>query len=131
MGGVMPSGEDDSAKRGRERRRDETADKKSGGRAGKSGEVSAVVDRIEDGRIAVLSLGDGKQMLDLPLSRLPEGTTDGDHLRLTFDGEPSEQTLTRAVKDRQSRADAEERVRKLQERLSRAGGAKGKKDFKL
>jgi outer membrane protein len=51
--------------------------------------------------------------LDLPLSRLPEGTSDGAHLRLTFDGEPSERTFKRAVKDRQSRADAAERVRKL------------------
>ncbi len=116
----MPNAEDDDAKR--ERR---------GEREGESREISAVVDRIEDGDIAVLSLGDGKRTLDLPLSRLPEDTSDGDHLRLTFDGEPSEQTLKRVVQDRQSRADAEERVRKLQERLEQRGGAQGKKDFKL
>jgi hypothetical protein len=115
----MPDAEDD-AKRER-----------GGEREGKPREISAVVDRIEDGDVAVLSLGDGKRTLDLPLSRLPEDTSDGDHLRLTFDGEPSEKNLTRAVKDRQSRADAEERVRKLQERLEERGGAKGKKDFKL
>ena len=105
-------------------------DSTAGGRDEKPREVPAVVDRIEDGDIAVLSLGDGKQLLDLPLSRLPEGTSDGDHLRLTFNGEPSEQTFKRAVKDRQSRANAEDRIRKLQERLTQRG-AQGKKDFKL
>jgi hypothetical protein len=127
----MPNEEDDGAKRARGRRRDKSADKKSGGRGEEPREIAAVVDRVEDGDVAVLSLGDGKQTLDLPLSRLPEGTSDGDHLRLTFDGEPSEQTLKRAAKDARSRADAEERVRKLQERLGKLGGAQGKKDFKL
>ncbi len=112
----MPNGEGEKAKR-------------AGGEEPR--EVAAVVDRIEDNNIAVLSLGDGKRMLDLPLSRLPEGTSDGDHLRLTFGGEPSEQTLMRAVKDRRSRAGAEDRIRELQERLSRSSGAQGKKDFKL
>ncbi|HLL74777.1 MAG TPA: DUF3006 domain-containing protein [Pyrinomonadaceae bacterium] len=123
----MPKEEDDGAKRGG----DERADKKSGARGEKPVEVSAVVDRVEDGRIAVLSLGDGKRLLDLPLSRLPEDTADGDHLRLTFDGEPSEQSLTRASKDRRSRDDAEDRIRKLQEGLSHSSGTQGKKDFKL
>jgi hypothetical protein len=123
----MPKEKEEDAKRGRDKATTEKSD--AGGE--KSREVAAVVDRVEGGDTAVLSLGDGKQTLDLPLSRLPEGTGDGDHLRLTFDGEPSEQTFKRAVKDRQSRADAEDRVRKLQERLSRSGGAQGKKDFKL
>ena len=129
----MPNEEDDGAKRKRGDERDEGAGAgaKADGRGGKSVEVAAVVDRIEDGDVAVLSLRDGKQTLDLPLSRLPEGIRDGDHLRLTFDGEPSEKTLKRAAKDRQSRADAEERVRKLQERLEKSGGKQGKKDFKL
>ncbi len=126
----MPNERDD-ANRGREDERDGRAGKKSGGRGEQPREISAVVDRIEDGDVAVLSLGDGDRMLDLPLSRLPEGTADGDHLRLTFDGEPSAQTLTSAVEDRRSRAEAAERVRKLQERLEKASGAAGKKDFKL
>jgi hypothetical protein len=127
----MPDEEDDDAKRKRKDESGKGADAKADERGEKSVEVAGVVDRIEDGGVAVLSLGDGKRTLDLPLSRLPEGTSDGDHLRLTFDGEPPAQTFTRAVKDRQSRADAEERVRKLQERLERRGGAAGKKDFKL
>lgn len=126
----MPNERDD-AKRGRGDRADDRADEKSGGRDERPREIPAVVDRVEDGGVAVLSLGDGDRTLDLPLSRLPEGTADGDHLRLTFDGEPSEQTFMRGVKDRQSRADAGERVRKLQERLGQRGGAQGKKDFKL
>lgn len=125
----MPNERDD-AERGRGDERDGRADKKSGG-GEQSREISAVVDRIEDGDVAVLSLGDGDQTLDLPLSRLPAGTADGDHLRLTFDGEPSEKTLKRAAQDRQSRADAAERVRELQERLEKKSGAQGKKDFKL
>lgn len=126
----MPNERDD-AERGREDRPADRADKKSGGSDEQPREISAVVDRIEDGEVAVLSLGDGDQTLDLPLSRLPEGTRDGDHLRLTFDGEPSEKTLKRAAQDRQSRADAAERVRELQERLEKKSGAQGKKDFKL
>ena len=127
----MPNEEDDAAKRKRRDERDEGAGAKAEERGGKSVEVAAVVDRIEDGGVAVVSLGDGKQILDLPLSRLPEGTADGDHLRLTFEGEPSEQNFERVVKDRQSRADAHDRARELQERLAQRGGAAGKKDFKL
>jgi hypothetical protein len=123
----MADEKDEGGKRGH----DKGAGEKSGAGGGKPREVSAVVDRVEDGGVAVVSLGDGKQTLDLPLARLPEGASDGDHLRLTFDGEPSERTLTRAVRDRKSRGDAEGRVRKLQERLAKLGGAQGKKDFKL
>ena len=133
----MPNERDD-AKRKREAQRHDRADKKSEGQDKKSDrqdeksrEISAVVDRIEDGDVAVLSLGDGKRMIDLPLSRLPEGVEDGDHLRLTFDGEPSEKTFKRATQNRQSRAEAGERVRKLQERLANKSGPAGKKDFKL
>src|SRR5918997_1799915 len=111
----MPNAKDDDAKR-------ETRGEGDEG----SREVAAVVDRIEGGDVAVLSLGDGKRLLDLPLSRLPEGTADGDHLRLTFDGEPSARTLTRAAPDRKSHDDAAERVRKLQERLAQRGDAQGK-----
>lgn len=109
---------------------DDGAKRVEGGGEG-AREIPAVVDRIEDGGVAVLSLGDGEETLDLPLSRLPAGTTDGDHLRLTFAGAPSEKTFKRAVQDRRSRDAAAERVRALQERLEKSGGAQGKKDFKL
>lgn len=45
--------------------------------------MQAIVDRIEDGDIAVLEL-DGAEFLDVPLSEMPEGTRQGD----VFEGEP-------------------------------------------
>jgi Protein of unknown function (DUF3006) len=100
------------------------------GRGGESVEVAAVVDRVEEDT-AVLSLGDGERTLDVPLSRLPEGTRDGDHLRLVFDGEPSARTLARAARDDDARADAEDRIKKMRDRLEARSGTAGKKDFKL
>jgi hypothetical protein len=94
-------------------------------------EVRAVVDRLEDGGVAVLSLEGRKSTLDVPLARLPAGTSDGDHLRLTFDGEPAAGTLTKASLDRGARTSAEDRVKQMQERLERLSGTAGKKDFKL
>jgi hypothetical protein len=94
-------------------------------------EVRAVVDRVEDGGIAVLSLEGYKSTLDVPLARLPKDTADGDHLRLTFDGEPSARTLKKATADRGARSSAEDRVKKTQERLEKLSGTEGKKDFKL
>jgi hypothetical protein len=94
-------------------------------------ELRAVVDRVEDGGVAVLSIEGRKSTLDVPLAHLPEGTADGDHLRLTFDGEPGARTLARASRERGARASAEDRVRKMQERLEHLSGTAGKKDFKL
>ena len=85
-----------------------------------SKKTRAVIDRIEDGEIAVLSIGDdGKVSVDLPASLLPSGASDGDHLQLTI-------TL-----ERESRADAETRIQKLQERLSKRSNTDGQKNFKL
>ena len=97
-------------------------------------EVNAVIDRIEDGDVAVLSLDDEKRShLDLPLARLPAGTSDGDHLRLTFTFDPHthQHTLKSVAVDRQARADAANRVRRLQEELEQRSETQGKKDFKL
>ena len=110
--------------------------RESGGGDGARGEderpaeVSAVIDRLEGDR-AVLSLGDGKKTLDVPLSRLPKGASDGDHLRLTFDGEPGADTLKKVSKDEGSRAAAEDRIGKLRASLEQRSGTAGKKDFKL
>ncbi|MCA1849705.1 MAG: DUF3006 domain-containing protein [Acidobacteria bacterium] len=83
-------------------------------------EIHAVVDRIEDGDLAVLLAGDDeKTKIDFPASLLPEGAGDGDHLRITI------------RLDEKSRAAAEDRVKGLLERLEKRGGTKGKKDFKL
>lgn len=82
--------------------------------------IHAVIDRIEDGGVAVLLLDDDKKtQVDFPASLLPDGSSDGDHLRITIS------------RDAPLRAAAEERVKKLQERLTRAGGDEEQKDFKL
>ena len=102
---------------------------------GETIELRAVVDRIEDGEVAVLSVEDEqKSLLDVPLSRLPKNISDGDHLVLTFEAVAREgggRKLLRIRKDRRARADAEARVRALQERLSKRSATEGKKDFKL
>jgi len=70
--------------------------------------------------VAVLMVGDGgKTQVDVPLSLLPEGAADGDHLRITI-------TL-----DRESREGASARVKRLQDKLAAKGGAQDEKDFKL
>jgi Protein of unknown function (DUF3006) len=94
-------------------------------------EVRAVVDRLEDGGVAVVSLEGRKSTIDVPLAHLPEGTSDGDHLRLTFQGEPAAGTLTKASLDRGARSSAEDRVKQMQERLEKLSGTGAKKDFKL
>lgn len=82
--------------------------------------IRAVIDRIEDGGMAVLLLDDDeKTKLDLPAALLPEGAGDGDHLRITI------------AKDRTSRAAAEGRVKKLQEQLVQQSGTQEQTDFKL
>ncbi|HEX8633806.1 MAG TPA: DUF3006 family protein [Pyrinomonadaceae bacterium] len=98
-------------------------------------EVRAVVDRIEDGDIAVLSLDDeAKSQLDVPCQQLPAGAnSDGDHLLLKFDvdRESGERTLKSIKAAPAARASAEDRIKKMQERLARMSGAADKKDFKL
>ena len=82
--------------------------------------TGAVIDRLEEQRMAVLLAGeDEEHSIDLPVALLPDGATDGDHLRITI-------TL-----DRPSRDSAEERVRQMQERLAKRSGAEGEKNFKL
>jgi len=98
-------------------------------------EVRAVVDRIEDGDIAVLSLDDeAKSQLDVPRQQLPEdANSDGDHLLLKFDvdAKSGERTLKSIKAAPQARAEASDRIKKMQERLARLSGADDKKNFKL
>lgn len=68
--------------------------------------LHAVIDRIEDNDIAVVLLGDDeKDQIDLPVSFLPAGATDGDHLRITI------------ALDEESRNTTQDEIRKLQEEL--------------
>lgn len=110
------------------------ARKESSERGGK--EVRAVIDRIEDNDVAVLSLDDeARTQLDVPRKQLPEdANSDGDHLILKFDvdaksGERKLKSITPAPAA--ARTAAEDRVKKMQERLARMSGGEDKKDFKL
>lgn len=95
-------------------------DKEEAGRGEEAKETRAVIDRLEDGGTAVLFTGkDGKTQVDVPLALLPEGAGDGDHLVITI------------RLDKQSRADAKERVLQLQDELKKQSGTEDQKDFKL
>ncbi|MGH9943176.1 MAG: DUF3006 domain-containing protein [Pyrinomonadaceae bacterium] len=111
------------------------ADAKGTRKRARSEKVSAVIDRVEDGDIAVVMLDDEAQsQLDLHISHLPEGTRDeGAHLLLTFEINPADETrkLKKIEPAPARRAQAESRVKNLHERLERLSGAQGKKDFKL
>ncbi len=94
----------------------------SGGRkqTSRAHAIHAVIDRIEDGGIAVVLLGDDeKQQIDLPVVFLPSGASAGDHLRISI-------TL-----DKQARSAAEDNVKKLQDELTARSGTQDQKDFKL
>ncbi|HEX8888124.1 MAG TPA: DUF3006 domain-containing protein [Pyrinomonadaceae bacterium] len=85
-----------------------------------SKQLHAAIDRIEDGGMAVLYVGDDeKTQIDIPLSLLPEGAQDGDHLRITI------------LIDKGSRDQAASRVKSLQEKLAQKSGTDEQKDFKL
>jgi tRNA threonylcarbamoyladenosine modification (KEOPS) complex Cgi121 subunit len=89
-------------------------------RAAPSKQIHAAIDRIEDGDMAVLYVGDDeKTQIDIPLSLLPDGVSDGDHLRITV-------SIDKASQDA-----AASRVKSLQEKLTQAGGTQDQKDFKL
>lgn len=64
--------------------------------------MQAIVDRIEDGDIAVLEL-DGESFMDVPLSELPEGTRQGD----VFEGEPGHWVRDDAAKAERLKKNAE------------------------
>ena len=82
-----------------------------------SRQIHAAIDRIEDNKMAVLLFGDDeKTQVDMPLSLLPEGAGDGDHLRITISI------------DKESKDSAATRVK---DKLAQAGGAEEQKDFKL
>jgi hypothetical protein len=96
------------------------ADRDDQSKRAASRQIRAEIDRIEDNGVAVLLTGDdGKTQLDFPLSLLPEGASDGDHLRISI-------SIDKASGDA-----AATRVKKLQDKLSDAGGAQGQTDFKL
>jgi hypothetical protein len=76
---------------------------------------AAVVDRIVDGRHAVLLVGGAEVELVLDVELLPEGTVEGDWLRIGLAADP-ERTAQR-------RSDLEERMERI--RRTRGGGRFG------
>lgn len=96
------------------------ADRDEQSKGAASRQLRAEIDRIEDDKMAVLLIDDEeKAQLDVPLALLPDGASDGDHLRITISI------------DRESRAASAERVKRLQDKLAQTGGAEEQKDFKL
>ncbi len=86
------------------------AKQESESQASSTGDTSitlrATVDRIEDGDIAVLMIGEDEQMqLDVPRALLPPATDEGAHLRITI------------KLDRESRNETAARVKNLREKL--------------
>ena len=87
---------------------------------GKQRSLSAEIDRVEDGGVAVLIFDEGRTAVDIPVALLPEGADAGDHVRVTF-------TL-----DHDSRAKAGDRIAALQRKLEqRRGESAEQKDFKV
>ena len=82
------------------------SDKEQPEKAASPSSIHAVIDRIEDNGMAVVHIGDDEQtQIDLPVSLLPDGASDGDHLRISI-------TL-----DAHTRASMQDRIRDLQEEL--------------
>lgn len=75
-------------------------------------DLSAVLDRIEDGRFAVLLVGPDEVELVVDATLLPEGTSEGDWLRVGFASDPE---LTAA-----RREDIARRMERI--RRTRGGG---------
>lgn len=65
---------------------------------------AVVVDRIEDGRHAVLLVGEAEVELVVDVALLPEGTAEGDWLRLGLTADPERTAQRRgAIEDRLER----------------------------
>ena len=96
------------------------ADRKDQSKSAASRQIHAEIDRIENDKMAVLLIGDERKIqLDVPLALLPEGASDGDHLRITIS------------LDRESRDASTSRVKRMQDKLAQASGTEDQKDFKL
>ncbi|WP_265112265.1 DUF3006 domain-containing protein [Halosolutus halophilus] len=86
------------------------------------GTYTGVVDRIEDGKIAVVLLEEGEQVIeqiDVPADRLPEpAQTDGGVLSVTLEEGEVVSMEYRADATRDRRESAQEKLDRLSEKLS-------------
>jgi len=77
----------------------------------------AVIDRIEDGRIAVVFLEGSLERFDLPVSLLPDGAREGDWLKL----EVCEGKIVGIEIDKEETERNRKKIRKKFEELRRKG----------
>jgi hypothetical protein len=76
----------------------------------------AVVDRIEDGKHAVLLVDDSEEKI-VPAGQLPNGASDGTWLQVRFDGDE----LVEATIDHEATEQARLRVREKMDKLRKRG----------
>ena len=77
----------------------------------------AVIDRIEDGKFAVLIVGETEQQYVIPIAQLPEGAGEGIWLRVRF----ANDTLVEASIDAEATARARARISEKMDRLRKRG----------
>lgn len=75
----------------------------------------AVIDRIEDGKIAVLFIGEEERRFNVPLNQLPRGVKEGDWLKIELEG----QEILKADIDKEETA---KRLQRIREKLARLRG---------
>lgn len=85
--------------------------------------LKAVVDRIVDGRTAVLLVGDDEREMPVPVETLPEGVREGSWLR--FDPQDGSFQLDEEETARR-RAAVQDKLARLRQRGRRLAGGSGK-----
>ncbi|HZK34879.1 MAG TPA: DUF3006 domain-containing protein [Bacillota bacterium] len=85
--------------------------------------MKAVIDRIENG-IAVLLVGQEEKRVDIPLTRLPEGASEGSWLRVSFPDEDLDGLWKNAAfeLDREGEDQQRKKISNLLERLKNKPG---------
>lgn len=78
---------------------------------------TAVLDRIEDNRLAVLLVGEEEVERIVPVERLPQGSRAGVWLRVRFDGD----TLVEAMINEEATQRAKARIQDKLQALRRRG----------
>ena len=78
--------------------------------------MRAVVDRIEDGKHAVLLIEDNQMEKVVPASQLPEGATDGTWLQVSFDGDQLVSVEIDHEETERMRAQISEKMARLRQR---------------
>jgi len=80
---------------------------------------TAVVDRIEDGQLAVLLVGDGEREVNVPVEQLPPGAVAGVWLGVILDGDRLQWAQIDAPQTAAMEREIEEKLTRLRGRGSR------------